>query len=156
MSNVKNIFSESVIYSSTDLYSSAVSYLLIPVFTFFLSVHQYGQLALYQSAMTVLFTLIMWGTGSSLGSFYHFKEYRDRYTQVKSVTVRSLLGFNLLFLTVSYIVLSSSLELNLTLLVLVFLAAYFSVIRTAHTVYFIHSRQPWRRHPQADRSGQDG
>ena len=63
MSSIKKIFSESMIYSTADFTSRAIAYVLIPVFTFYLTVDQYGQLALYQSLMGVLFILMMWGTG---------------------------------------------------------------------------------------------
>lgn len=144
MSSIKNIFSESMIYSTADFTSRAIAYVLIPVFTFYLTVDQYGQLALYQSLMGVLFILMMWGTGSSLGSFYHFKEYKDNYPQIKSVAVRSLLCLNFIFLITAYLLITNIIELNRVLLALVLLASYFSVTKTSETIFFIHSHQPWK------------
>ena len=141
MADLRQMFRQSSIYGSADVISKAIAFLLIPVFTRFLDVPDYGRLALFQSLAGVLSVTFLWGTAASLASFYHFKEHRDRFHSIKDTTVRFLLVFNLI-VGVGLFWASRLVGINPVLTGLVLIIAYFAVVRTTETVHFVHSGRP--------------
>lgn len=141
MSQLKDLFKTSSIYGSADLVTKAVAFLLIPVFTYFLTVHDYGRLALYQSLLNIFSILFVWGSTTSLASFYHFKEYSGRFEQVRGTAVRFLLAVNIV--AGAFIYFASGLAgMNRMLTALVLVIAYLATVRSIESIFYIHSRQP--------------
>ncbi|UCG39091.1 MAG: polysaccharide biosynthesis C-terminal domain-containing protein [bacterium] len=144
MSSLRQMLKSSSIYGSADGISKAVALLLIPLYTHFLAVSDYGRLALYQSLAGVLSTTLLWGTTASIASFYHFREYRDRFEQVKESTVRFLLAVNLVVVALLYLG-SRVLGTNPVLTALVLAIAYLAVVRSIQSVHYIHSGRPGKQ-----------
>lgn len=141
MSRLRDLFKTSAVYGSADLVTKAVAFLLIPVFTYFLSVRDYGRLALYQSLLNIFSILLVWGSTTSLASFYHFKEYSGRFEQVRDGAVRFLLAVNIAVCAIIYLI-SGSAGMNRTLTALVLVIAYAATVRSIESIFFIHSAQP--------------
>ncbi len=141
LSRLRELFKTTSIYGSADFVTKAVAFLLIPVFTYFLSVHDYGRLALYQSLLNIFSILFVWGSTTSLASFYHFKEYSGRFEQVRGTAVRFLLAVNIAVGIGIYFI-SGSTGMNRLLTVLVLIIAYLATVRSVESIFYIHSGQP--------------
>lgn len=138
---MRQLLKSSSIYGSADVVTKGIALLMIPVYTHFLAVPDYGRLALYLSLAGLLSTTMLWGTTASLASFYHFREYRDRFDQIKENTVRFLISFNLLIVLLFFMA-GRAVGTNTVLTGLVLVIAYFSTVRSVQSVHFIHSSRP--------------
>ncbi len=138
---MRQLLKSSSIYGSADVITKSIALLMIPVYTHFLAVPDYGRLSLYQSFAGVLSTTMLWGTTASLASFYHFREYRDQFDQIKENTVRFLLSFNL-FIVLLFFMAGRAIGTDTVLTGLVLAIAYFATVRSVQSVHFIHSSRP--------------
>ena len=141
LSNMRQLLKSSSIYGSADVITKSIALLMIPVYTHFLAVPDYGRLSLYQSFAGVLSTTMLWGTTASLASFYHFREYRDQFDQIKENTVRFLLSFNL-FIVLFFFMAGRAVGTDTVLTGLVLAIAYFATVRSVQSIHFIHSSRP--------------
>ncbi|MDD5773367.1 MAG: oligosaccharide flippase family protein [bacterium] len=96
---MKKLFKEGSIYFLSTFLVNAGAYLLLPIYTKYLSPEQYGILSLVTVFGSIVATLMQMGLQGAVSRFYY--DYKDDERELKSyisTIFYFLIGFNLLFL----------------------------------------------------------
>jgi O-antigen/teichoic acid export membrane protein len=84
---LKNITKHSVIYGIADLINRAVGFVLIPLYTFYLTTADYGTLELLDLTSYIISMFLGMGISQAVFRFYYDYEEEDKRQQVLSVSL---------------------------------------------------------------------
>ncbi|MEW6050257.1 MAG: oligosaccharide flippase family protein [Candidatus Zixiibacteriota bacterium] len=84
---VKNLAKHSAIYGVGDLLSKSIAFVMIPIYTHYLSTAQYGTLELLELTSYIVGTLLAMGISQSVVRYYYEYQEEEKRNQVVSVAL---------------------------------------------------------------------
>ncbi len=100
---VKNLTKHSLIYGLSTILSGSIGFLLIPLYTHYLTPANYGTLELLDLTSYVVGMLSAMGITSSVVRFYYEFSEQEKKDQVISIALITVLAASLMFFAVSFI-----------------------------------------------------
>jgi O-antigen/teichoic acid export membrane protein len=141
---IKTLFRHSIIYGVANSLQNAVGFILLPVYTAYLSVSEIGLLEIFIVSISVLFNLTQLGLGSALFKYYSYGKESDDSRQKNQLIISSsfffLSIFSLIIILILYgvrerisqILFNTSIYNDwITLILIIVFFRLFSVIPTA-------------------------
>lgn len=99
---IKNLAKHSVIYGLGDLLSKSIGFILIPVYTHYLSTEEYGTLELLDLTSYIIGLLLAMGIAQSVVRYYYEYDDQKRKNQVISVALLTIWAVSIVVLFVLF------------------------------------------------------
>jgi O-antigen/teichoic acid export membrane protein len=100
---IKNVARHSFIYAMADMVSKAVGFILIPLYTHYLSTADYGTLELLDLTSYIIALFFGMGISQSMVRYYYEYEDEKRKSQVVSVAMITVMAISLIVLGALFI-----------------------------------------------------
>jgi O-antigen/teichoic acid export membrane protein len=84
---IKNVAKHSIIYGMSDMLSKAIGFVMIPLYTYYLTTADYGALELLDLVNYIVVLFLGMGIGQSLVRFYYEYDDEEKRKQVVSVSL---------------------------------------------------------------------
>ena len=104
LSRFKRTFKDSSIYALSSLLNSGISFLLLPVLTFYYDANEYGTYSLIMTIVVILGGLFYFGASSSYARFIYDQESKEHKIKIFSRTVNLSLvgGMTMILITIIF------------------------------------------------------
>mgnify|MGYP006279067557 CR=1 FL=1 len=112
---IKEIFKHSIIYGLGGMLKRATGFLLLPLYTSYLTVSQYGELEVFIVSTTIIFRVVQLGFGSALFKYFSYDTDSEQDSVYNQLVISSGFYFLLVFSAIALVILFSFRE-NLSLL----------------------------------------
>ena len=99
---IKSLAKHSVIYGLGDLLSKSIGFILIPVYTHYLSTEEYGTLELLDLTSYIIGLLLAMGIAQSVVRYYYEYDDQKRKNQVISVALLTIWAVSIVVLVVLF------------------------------------------------------
>ncbi len=131
-------------YTLISIITAGIPFLLMPFLTHYLSTNDYGKLSLFNTYVTILIPLISLGSTGYI-SLQFFKQKKRRFTKIFSSIIRIPVITSIIFLLFTFLFkdwLEGFLELNTTILFLLPIVAFLTVIADLLYTMLIFQKKP--------------
>ncbi|MFJ7970396.1 lipopolysaccharide biosynthesis protein [Psychrobacillus sp. NPDC096389] len=99
-SQLKRLGADSLLYAFMNVGTKLIAFILLPVYTYYMTVPEYGMLGFIDRIVAMLTFVVIFGTDSALA--YYYFEHKDKETREKYV--RSVMTFRLSIVVLLFII----------------------------------------------------
>ncbi len=82
LNNIRNFLRHSVVYSISNVAVKAMGVVLLPIYTKYINLEDFGKLAIIEVSLTIAVEILLMGQGQSIIMFNDLKEFKDKLNSI--------------------------------------------------------------------------